>query len=331
MKNRLFKTCLTGLALSVAGLANATTEDDLVNIFKDTSKSHAVTSGAAVMITAGSTVNSDIAAQAAIAIGAESCTQDISAGAAVIIGANSRVGNINAGAGTGIGARADAGNIVSGGATILGANAQVDSVTSGGATLLGAGSSTNESSHHNLRCPKWESTAKMWKEAGTTDNDTTNNLSELIVKVQEKLSKTIVVGKNDLFTTLGTNEFLMPGVHAGTMLTIVAGSVVTFQGDQSDNDTNHVWVTGALNVGAGTKFLISGVKEGDTATIIWNVGSAVTLGAGTKFIGVAFVNGAFNAASSEVSCGNIFATGAVSIGTIRSPTASSSCQFMPID
>jgi hypothetical protein len=122
-------------------------------------------------------------------------------------------------------------------------------------------------------------------------------------------------------------ENISPDIYSGAALTIGAGSVVKFIADKkSATSKDHVWVvnlTGALTVGAGTRFEVD-VPKGHTATIIWNVGGAVTLGAGTEFIGTAFVNGAFTAATSNVSCGNIYAIGAVSVGSISSATAADS-------
>ncbi len=69
-------------------------------------------------------------------------------------------------------------------------------------------------------------------------------------------------------------------------------------------------------VGAGTHFEVTGLTVGHTATIIWNIGAALNLGAGTSFRGTAFVDGAVNAATSSVSCGHLYATGAISIGSI---------------
>jgi hypothetical protein len=70
MKNKLFKTCLTGLALSVAGLAHAQAAGDPVKIFTEALMSHAAISGAALSIAADKVVTGDIAAQAAVSIGA---------------------------------------------------------------------------------------------------------------------------------------------------------------------------------------------------------------------------------------------------------------------
>jgi hypothetical protein len=318
MKNKLFKTCLTGLVLSVAGLANAQVAviagEQLVPMTHF--NSHAVISGAAVIITAGSTVDSNIAAQAAVGIGAESCTQDISAGAAVVIGANSKVGNINSGAATGIGAGAIAKVIVSGAATVLGANAQVDSVSSG-STVVGAGAHifSDGNSHPRDRgdCPVLTTSDRL------SADDMADTIAD-IGNVQAVLSNLSIVGSNELFTTMGGNVSITPGNYHGTELTIAAGSEIVFN---AGGNLDPVWVinlTAALNVGAGTTFRVVYDDENapPTPTIIWNVGAAITLGAGTEFMGVAFANGAFSAATSKVLCGNIYAKGAVAVGDLNS-------------
>jgi hypothetical protein len=329
MKNKLFKTCLTGLALSVAGLANAQVAviagEQLVPMTHF--NSHAVISGAAVIITAGSTVDSNIAAQAAVGIGAESCTQDISAGAAVVIGANSTVGNINSGAATGIGAGAKAKAIESGAATVLGANAQVDSVLSG-STVLGAGAYIHSDHYSDSMdsddCPVLVTTG------GLSAADMADTITD-IGNVQAALSNRNIVGSNELFTTMVGYTSLLPGTHHGTELTIAAGSEIVF--NNPDRINNPVWVinlTAALTVGAGTTFDFDyNIDENGPPTIIWNVGAAITLGAGTEFIGVAFANGAFTAATSEVFCGNIYAKGAVAVGHLKSSNADAGCGLRP--
>jgi hypothetical protein len=250
MKNKLFKTCLTGLALSVAGLANAGHHTDTVPMTHF--NSHAVISGAAVIITAGSTVDSNIAAQAAVGIGAESCTQDISAGAAVVIGANSTVGNIKSGAATGIGAGAIAKAIESGAATVLGANAQVDSVLSG-STVLGAGAYIH--SDHNSHSMDSDDCPVLVTTGGLPAADMADTITD-IGNVQAALSNRNIVGSNELFTTMVGYTSLLPGTHHGTELTIAAGSEIVFN---ADGESAPVWVinlTAALTVGAGTTFSV---------------------------------------------------------------------------
>jgi hypothetical protein len=329
MKNKLFKTCLTGIVLSVAGLAHA--NEQLVSMTHF--NSHAVISGAAVIITAGSTVDSNIAAQAAVGIGAESCTQHIYAGAAVVIGTNSRVGNINSGAATGIGAGAIAKSIVSGAATVLGANAQVDSVNSG-STVVGAGAhihSDNSMIHvqgdpHSTdrvdECPVLVSSGGP---PPAPDADT----SSVLGHVQAALSNLKNVNSSELYTTMGGIQHLSPGNYHGTALTIAAGSEIVFDATNLDYPVWVINLTAALNVGAGTTFRVDNVVKEAPPTIIWNVGAAITLGAGTKFIGVALANGAFSAATSEVLCGNIYANGAVAVGDVNRGTAGCGLRSAP--
>jgi hypothetical protein len=154
---------------------------------------------------------------------------------------------------------------------------------------------------------------------------------------QEALSSpndTNAHGTYSLYTTMNGFVSLAPGIHQGGGVNIAANSLVTFYAPIpiSGEATNHVWVINlseALTVGAGTVFETD-VPEGHTATIIWNVGAAVTLGAGTKFIGTAFVGGSFNAATSDVSCGNIYATGAVSVGSIGALEEDEEGRYTPV-
>jgi hypothetical protein len=71
-----------------------------------------------------------------------------------------------------------------------------------------------------------------------------------------------------------------------------------------------------MTVGAGSEFEI--INPGDNNAVIWNIGGALTLGAGSTFLGTAFVEGAVSGATASVSCGNLYATGAISIGSIGS-------------
>jgi hypothetical protein len=112
---------------------------------------------------------------------------------------------------------------------------------------------------------------------------------------------------------------LEPGVHKGSAISFAANSTVEFFANNSPSvPMNHVWVINlseALTVGAGTVFKTN-IPDDHTATIIWNVGTTVTLGAGTQFLGSAFVGSAFGAATSDVVCGNVYATGALIVGSV---------------
>jgi hypothetical protein len=108
MHNKLFKTCLTGIVLSVAGLANAEETAGPVTIFTPQLISHAVISGGALNIAADSVVDSNLAAQAAVTIGAglNTQTQNIYAGAAITVGAGGDIQKVYAGAAITLGAGA---------------------------------------------------------------------------------------------------------------------------------------------------------------------------------------------------------------------------------
>jgi hypothetical protein len=305
--------CLAGFTLSVAGLADA----EAIQIFTPQLMSHAVISGAAISIAADSVVDSNLAAQAAVTIGAglNTQTQNIYAGAAVTTGALSTVKNIFSGAAAGIGASANAQNVHAGAAITVGAGGDVQEVYAGAAITLGAGA--------------WKSPTALAANANTFNEapeDIRNATSMAAAIAQIGVAQDALTTLNDsttnppesLYTTMGS-EYLSPGVYQGSALSIAANSTVEFEANNTSGVAmDHVWVinlTEALTVGAGTVF-VTDVLSPDTATIIWNVGTAVTLGAGTEFLGTAFVNGAFNAATSDVSCGNIYATGAVSVGRI---------------
>ncbi|ABM04058.1 hypothetical protein Ping_2317 [Psychromonas ingrahamii 37] len=315
MKNVLLKTCLTGLALSVAGLANAQDAGDPVKIFTPQLISHAAISGAALSISADSVVDGDLAAKAAIAIGAgKSQTQEIYAGAAVATGALSRVKHIFSGAATAIGAGAHAQNIAAGAAITLGAGADVNKIVARAAITLGAGA-TNEGILTE------EIIAQSAADGKIRNFDDMVLATKAIEHAQRALTtlNSSVTYPKSLYTTMGS-DILAPGIYTGSALSIAANSTIYFDAGQGDDkDKNHVWVINlseALTVGADTQFKIENLAEGHTANVIWNVGAAVTLGAGTQFLGTTFAGGAFNAATSNVSCGNIYAGGAVSVGSI---------------
>lgn len=284
-------------------------------------KSHAAISGGAINIAAGSTVNGDLAAQAAVVIGANAVIDhNIYAGAAVTTGALSTVENIFSGAAAGIGANAIAQNIHAGAAITLGASAQVQAVYAGAAITEGAGASTNDvlTKHAN---------SDDNAEAGDIHN--AGNMADMIALItdtQSALSDLAPSSANGpLSTTMGTRT-LAPGVWEGSAVSIAASSTITFDANENGVGENHVWVINlseALTVGASTHFEIMGLDDTDTATIIWNVGAALTMGAGTSFRGTAFVGGAVNAATSSVSCGHLYATGAISIGSIGVDSAGS--------
>jgi hypothetical protein len=278
-------------------------------------RSHAAIAGGAINIAAGSTVNGDLAAQAAVVLGANSVVHNIYAGAAVTTGALSTVENIFSGAATTAGANADAQNIHAGAAITVGASGTIEKVYAGAAITLGAGASTNGVLAENANSDEYA-------EAGDIHNSV--NMTEVIAEITETQAALSALEPSSaniaLSTTMGTRD-LAPGVWEGSAVSIAASSTITFDAshDHVDGDENLVWVINlseALTVGADTHFETSDLAEGHTATIIWNVGAAVNLGAGTSFRGTAFVGGAVTAATSSVSCGHLYAKAAISIGSI---------------
>ena len=245
MKNKLIKTCLTGLALLVAGLANAEEAGEPVKIFTEQLTSHAAISAAAISISADSIVDGHIASQAA-----------------VTIGAGSEVQNIVSGAATGIGAAAKTCDIYAGAAIAVGAGSTVGALTAGGAITLGA------LANRDVICD----TAVV-----TSDFDAAN------AQIKSAQSALDTLPANDgmlyAYTFLAGN--LEPGVYEGAAITIPASTVITFDANGEDG----VWIfnlSGALTVGARSEFKI--INPGNNNAVIWNIGGALTLGAGSTSV-----------------------------------------------
>ncbi|PKH02299.1 hypothetical protein CXF72_12475 [Psychromonas sp. MB-3u-54] len=299
---------------TVTALASGYSEycsDDLYHI--SPFKSYAAISGAAINITASSTVNGDLAAQAAVVIGADSVVHNIYAGAAVTTGAWSNVENIFSGDATSLGANAIAQNIHAGAAINVGAEGDVQAVYAGAAITLGAGASTTGVLTEDANADDYAETGDIHNAGNMTD------MIALITDTQSALSALEPSPENGPLSTTMETRTLAPGVWKGSAVTIAASSTITFDADESTDNEDHVWVinlSDALTVGALTNFEIIGLNDTDTATIIWNVGAALTMGAGTSFRGTAFVGGAVTAATSSVSCGHLYATAAIGIGSI---------------
>jgi hypothetical protein len=279
MKNILLKTCLTALALSVAGLANSQETGEPVKIFTEQLTSHAAISAAAISISADSIVDGHIASQAAATTGARSEVQNIVSGAA-----------------TGIGAAAKTCDIYAGAAIAVGAGSTVGATSAGGAITWGA--LTNQ----DVICDSAPAVV-------TSDFDAAN---AQIKSAQSALDTIPASSLVDAYTLVGNMD---TGVYEGAAITIPANTLITFDANGEDG----VWIfnlSGAMTVGAGSEFEI--INPGDNNAVIWNIGGALTLGAGSTFLGTAFVEGAVSGATASVSCGNLYATGAISIGSIGS-------------
>jgi hypothetical protein len=268
----------------------------------------AVISGGYISITADSSLNGCLAAIEAVTIGANTPVDNIYAGAAVTTGDSSTAKNIFSGAATSVGANAVTKNVHAGAAITLGANSEVGNIYAGAAITTGAGALTN---------------GVLAADANTTSTspEDIHNATSMGAAMSQisvaRAALTALTPDNVLLTTMGT-RYLDPGVWEGGALNITASSTITFDADETSDGEDHVWVInlGTLTVGASTHFEIKGLGVNDTASIIWNVDTVITLGASTSFRGTAFVGGDFSAATSTVSCGNLYAGGYITIGTI---------------
>jgi hypothetical protein len=288
---------------------------------------YSAVAGAAISISADSLVTNHIGALAAVGIGARTDTANIySASGAVGSGDGGNAGNIYAGAAVSIAANATVKNIYSIAAVTLGVSGSAENIYSGAAVTLGASSSSGDvyaaaaitgagANSTTANSSIVTTSIKSYKNTFNIDG-----ALEQIGNVQVSLSSL----ETDFVLGVGMGDYIFEaGVHSGSALTITSNSIIQFDGM---NEENPIWVINldaALVVGAGTIFEI--VNAGAGASLIWNLGGALSLGVGTEFMGTAFVNGAVSAATSKVSCGNLFSTTAIGIGS----TISTNC--LPTD
>jgi hypothetical protein len=335
MRNLVLKTCVTSLFLSMSGLAAA---NSIIvertapgkSVSNDSQlPGHSAVAGAALSVAAGSFVSNNLAAQAALTIGALSVVQDLYAGAAVTLGGGATAQSIYAGAAAGIATNAVATTIHAGAAITVGAGGSIQNIYSGAAITLGAGSKQIESDTSdvfagaartgtlladdpfNVNYKASENNTPRIALAASTFN-ISNALADL-GNVQDALSSIPVSDdSNYLGTSVGIRTF-SPGVYSASAVNTPADTVISLN---SDGDSDKVWIfnlTDALTMGAGTKFDTS---KAPGAIVIWNVGGALNLGAGTEFYGTAYISGSVSGATSTVSCGNLYANGAVAIGSM---------------
>jgi hypothetical protein len=214
--------------------------------------------------------------------------------AAITVAAGANIsGNIGAVGAVSVGAGTNTKNIFSGAAIDLGAGTTSEDLNGAAAITVGAGSS-----YASL-------------------NEETLDLLKAIKQIESAQSELYGI-KNDFSLSDGIGSFVFnPGVYKGIALTTVADSIITLDGNGEENPLWIFNLSGAMSVGANNIFKINNAGSG--ANVIWNLGGALTLGAGTSFLGSAFVDGAVTSgAGSEVSCGNFYSTAAVSVGTITS-------------
>ncbi|PKH03008.1 hypothetical protein CXF72_08770 [Psychromonas sp. MB-3u-54] len=274
---------------------------------------------AAITIEADGFVSDDLGSQAAVNLGAGAETANLYAGAAVTTGAGSSAGNIYAGEAAGIGADGTAGNIYAGAAVVIGAAGSAANLYSGTAISLGDGASVGDIYATGIITGTGANSTTAYTNTASSIDAYKETLDTAKAIEQITSAQVILFGLYSDFslpTTLGTYTF-EPGVYEGSALTITAESTITLDGKGEENP---LWIfnfSGALSVGASTMFEITNAGAG--ASVIWNTGGAVTLGAQTSFIGTAFANGAISGgAGSNVSCGNLFSLAAIDISSLIS-------------
>ncbi len=331
MKKIVLKTCLTSLFLSMSALAAANQTFTVPSTADNFYPKHSAIAGAALSVAAGSCIEKDVAAQAAVTIGANATANHLYAGAAATVGADSVVKNIYAGAAAGLAANATAENIYAGAAVTLGAPSDAYDIEAGAAITLGAGSTAYDvyagaattgatvrayDSDDNIISGNVDSIGDINKIAAMAAFQMQVAL-DAITTVQRELTALATSDINGDITdaneyVLGTymgsateETELAGGVYEASALNMPAGATIVFKGDAIIN------LSDALTLGANTT-----IDDGGYI-VIWNVGGALNLGAGTNFAGTAFVNGSVSGATSDVQAGGrLYAQGAVAIGSI---------------
>jgi hypothetical protein len=313
-KNRVLKTCLTALAFSVAGLANAQVAD----MTPEEMLTYSVISGGAVNIAAQPAhsttpnVGGHLAGQAAVTIGAFTTVNDIYAGAAVTTGAWSKVEQIYAGAAAGVGANAFAQDVNAGAAVVVGAGGAVGAIIAGAAIPLGAGSTYYSTPidavvTEGAGSGQTNSQPDYVDGGGIVDAD---NMKAAMTAINLKLTNS-QVGNNlvETYTDLSDQS-----IGDGDDITTIYFSAINLQANTTLTIDGNVTVitSEAMTMGAGAEIVL---LEG--AQVTWILGGSLNLGAGSKFSGETYVKGAVNGATSDVQCGNLYATGEVSVRSVE--------------
>jgi hypothetical protein len=315
MNSKLSKLFLGSILLSVATGSSASLllGPDLIG--------YSGVSGAAFNIGADALITNNIAAFADINTGAGSTTANISSSTgAVSTGADGSAGNIYAGAAAVIGARAAAGDVYSAAAITVAANSTAGNVYAAAAVTLGA-LSTSKDVYAGAAITGGGSDSQTAYAVPTAELSLYKNSFDVDAALAQ-ISDTQDALKDldtDFALAVGYGSTIFEaGVWKGTAVTVAANSLIQFDGMGEENP---IWVfnlSSALTLGINNKFEI--INAGAGASVIWNIGGGLTMGAGSSFVGAAFVTGAVAAATSDVTCGNLFTntTAAIGIGDMIS-------------
>ncbi|MFT6897666.1 MAG: hypothetical protein ACJA13_002077 [Paraglaciecola sp.] len=278
-------------------------------------------SGAALNIAADSVISDHLGGVGAIGIGARTDTSNIYSDAAVATGDSSNVGSVYSGAAAGIAASGSAENVYAKQASVIGAIANVGNVYSGAAITLGAGSSSQEVYAAAAITGAGASSFNAFTDTSAEVNlyqqtlDMADALDQ-ISNAQEALSALDSDFELDAIVGGPLPTLFTAGIYEGAAVSVVADSIIQLDGEGAENPFWIFNLSAALTVGARSTFEI--INAGAGASVIWNLGGALGLGEGSSFIGTSFIKGAATGATSNISCGNLYATAAIGIGSLIS-------------
>ena len=195
----------------------------------------------------------------------------------------------------GAGAKVD-GSIFSGGYTTTGAISAVTiatstvsgSVLSGGYVTTGVGS---------IISGAVAAVGAITEGAGSLAGSSKEILSSALMTAEQSVDLQRVVDARAALTAMGsgtalattmdgTANLLVAGVYSAASLTTAAGTILTLDGQGLANQTWVFNITDIVAFGASTKIVLTNAGAG--ASVIWNSGGYVTLGASAEILGTIF-------------------------------------------
>lgn len=206
------------------------------------------------------------------------------------------------------------GDISSDGYVTLGANSVVTSIY-GDTITLGATSTADTLNGNNFVL----GAGAVFSEKNTADHSLFLAFEQLHQAKQELFE----LESDAVFAaTLGSTTF-RSGIYEGTALTTAAQSLITLDGQGQENPFWVFNIDTYFAAGAGTEIEI--INSGVGASVVWNTGSYVSLGADTSFIGAILAGGYVSAGDgSNIPCGNVYTSSYVSVAA-GSELISSNC------
>jgi len=120
--------------------------------------------------------------------------------------------------------------------------------------------------------------------------------------------------------TMSGSVTLAPGVYSASVLTTVAGTELKLDGGGADNP---YWVFNLDSfVSTGASTIMSIFNAGPKASVVWNTGGYVSMGASTVFLGTILSNEYITAGANSTLIGNAFSNSYVTLGADVTITSS---------